>query len=227
MQFKKYVKYYRRKLSHSSTFINLLAFFGYHFIRLYLKTVKIKIIIDPALKTIDRCQVLTGFWHGSQFLLLATARSWPSVVLVDKSWAGNIQAQILKRFGFIVIRGSTKHSPSKALMMMFKALKQGNAGSFALDGPRGPRHQSKPGIIYLSQKIGHPIIPVVTWLRHHWTLKRTWCKYQLPIPFSEAVAYFGKPYSPDPSIAATTLTTTLNERLFHDAEYLRELFKNS
>jgi len=62
-----------------------------------------------------------------------------------------------------------------------------------MDGPSGPVHQSKPGILFLAQKLGYPIVPVAASADRAWVFVNTWCRYFLPKPFSRCTIGFGKP----------------------------------
>ncbi|MCL4694910.1 MAG: hypothetical protein KJ060_20655, partial [Candidatus Hydrogenedentes bacterium] len=61
-----------------------------------------------------------------------------------------------------------------------------------LDGPRGPRRESKPGVAILSGRTGAPIIPLVLGVSPCWRL-RSWDRMVLPKPFSQIVCAFGEP----------------------------------
>ena len=51
------------------------------------------------------------------------------------------------------------------------------------DGPRGPRYELGPGMVYLAQRAGIPIIPVHARFGNCWQLK-TWDGFCIPKPFS-------------------------------------------
>jgi hypothetical protein len=61
--------------------------------------------------------------------------------------------------------------------------KGGDAG-MAVDGPKGPLHEPKPGILTLARKTGAAIIPLRVRPSACWRLKRTWDAYFIPKPFS-------------------------------------------
>jgi lysophospholipid acyltransferase (LPLAT)-like uncharacterized protein len=61
------------------------------------------------------------------------------------------------------------------------------------DGPRGPIFKVQPGIVYLAQKAGVPIIPVACALSKKKIL-RSWDKYQFPLPFGRIEAVYGQPF---------------------------------
>ncbi len=60
------------------------------------------------------------------------------------------------------------------------------------DGPRGPRHVLKAGIIAIAQKSRAAILPVTFACSRAWRLK-SWDRFTLPKPFSKTVALYGEP----------------------------------
>ena len=134
-----------------------------------------------------------AFWHGRQFLLFHNHRNEGVIIPASESRDGDIQAGILRRFGFQVVRGSSKRKGDRALLGMVQGLRNGKTVAIAVDGPRGPLHEVKPGILYLAGKLKKPIIPAATSAKRYWTFKKTWDKYLLPVPFTRAVIVYGEP----------------------------------
>ncbi len=187
------LKKLRRRITYSDRFINFVASLAVFIITVYIKTLKIKYYFHPDFLKLDRTKVFYGFWHGRQFLLVPSFGSWHISLMSDLSWAGEIQTRILSRFGYVVVRGSSKRRGAQALLAMKKVIEKGTAGAFALDGPSGPIYKSKPGIIFLAQKMGYPIVPLTTSADRAWILKKTWCRYLLPKPFARCYVAMGKP----------------------------------
>ena len=188
-----HLKKLRRRITYSDRFINFVASLAVFIITVYIKTLKIKYYFHPNFLKLDRTKVFYGFWHGRQFLLVPSFGSWHISLMSDLSWAGEIQTRILSRFGYVVVRGSSKRRGAQALLAMKKVIEKGTAGAFALDGPSGPIYKSKPGIIFLAQKMGYPIVPLTTSADRAWILKKTWCRYLLPKPFARCYVAMGKP----------------------------------
>jgi lysophospholipid acyltransferase (LPLAT)-like uncharacterized protein len=183
----------RRKITRSEAFVNALSWAGSVMIRAYASTLRIRWIVDPETERLDQSKVLYAFWHGRQFLLLPTFRHRGIAVMTDLSWAGRIQAGIMARLGYPIVRGSSRRRAARALADMKRMLDSGRSGAFAVDGPSGPIYKSKPGILYLAQKLGYPIIPIATTARPAWRIGSTWCKYLFPAPFSRALVVVGGP----------------------------------
>ena len=71
------------------------------------------------------------------------------------------------------------------------------------DGPRGPRHEVKDGIVQLARITGRPVVPLafVCSRGHRFA---SWDRFLLPYPFSRGVFAFGEPlyFSADEDIDA-------------------------
>jgi len=112
----------------------------------------------------------------------------------DKSWAAEILTRMVRKFGFQVVRGSSKRGGFRGLLDMKTLIMQGYGGALAVDGPHGPIYKTKPGVLYLSQKLGYPIIPLTFAASRAWTLMGTWDHFVIPKPFSKCLVHLGPPF---------------------------------
>jgi lysophospholipid acyltransferase (LPLAT)-like uncharacterized protein len=183
----------RRRITRSDAFVALAASVGSLLIRAYAATLRIEKQVHPGVAALDRTRVLYAFWHGRQFLLAPCFRHQGIALMTDLSWAGRIQAGIMERLGYPVVRGSSRRQAARALADMKRVIESGCSAAFAVDGPSGPIHKSKPGVVYLARKLGYPIVPVATTARPAWTMGHTWCRYLLPAPFSRGLVALGRP----------------------------------
>ena len=71
-------------------------------------------------------------------------------------------------------------------------VKGGGDAGIAVDGPKGPRHVAKPGIVLLAKLTGCPIIPLGGALSRYKQFA-SWDRFRLPIPPTRAVAIAGTP----------------------------------
>jgi hypothetical protein len=134
-----------------------------------------------------------AFWHGRQFLLFYGHRRTGIVIPASESRDGEIQARILKLFGFEVVRGSSKRRGDRALLGLVDGLRKGKNIALAVDGPRGPIYEAKEGVTYLAGKLDKPIIPAITSARRYWIIDKLWDKYLLPVPFTRGIVMYGEP----------------------------------
>jgi len=54
------------------------------------------------------------------------------------------------------------------------------------DGPRGPRRKMALGPVYLSSRLGLPLIPLGFGYDRPWRIKRSWDQCAIPRPYSQA-----------------------------------------
>ncbi|MFO7890151.1 MAG: lysophospholipid acyltransferase family protein [bacterium] len=192
LNIKKRLKNFRRKITYSETFLDFISSLSVFVIKIHLTTLKINFYVHPEMKNIDRSKSIYSFWHGRLFLLMPYFKDWGVCILIDLSWSGEIIARICSKLGYKVVRGSSKRKGVKGLINLKKAFNQGWSGGIAVDGPRGPRHKSKGGSIFLSNKSHYPIIPLTYSADRKWVLN-TWCHFMIPKPFSKCFISMGPP----------------------------------
>ncbi len=145
---------------------------------------------------------LIAFWHGDQLPLFGALPPGACVAPVSLSRDGRLQAAILRHLGVDSVAGSSSRGGVHALLGLLKILKpiskdeqnpKGPFALFAVDGPKGPLHEVKPGVIYLARKLSLPVWPVVVAVSSGHRLSRPWDRYLLPRPFSKALVLTGTP----------------------------------
>lgn len=147
----------------------------------------------------EKRPIIYVFWHGRQFILVHYMAYKNISIMSSTSRDGILQANILKKFGYDIIYGSSSKSPVRALIGSIKKIRMGFTVAFAVDGPTGPIHKVKPGALFLAKKTNGVIIPLTFSAFPAITLG-AWDEYLLPLPFSRAVILFGKPFYPSPSL---------------------------
>ncbi len=143
--------------------------------------------------------IIFAYWHAFMLVPAYTARNLGIKVMVSQHTDGEYITRVIERLGFTTVRGSTTRGGVKALLKMIKDSKEGTAIAITPDGPRGPRLTIQPGIIYLSQKTGFPIIPTSLGLTSYWELP-SWDKFRIPKPFSKAALIYGEPIHIPPKL---------------------------
>lgn len=173
----------------------ILSFFGWLLISLWSRSIRTTFVnrdIPERLRTEGK-NFIYAFWHGRQFLLFHNHRGHNIVIPASESRDGEIQAGILKRFGYTIVRGSSKRKGVQALLGLVDGLRQGLHPALAVDGPRGPIYEVKQGITYLAGKLDKVIVPASTSAKRYWILEKIWDKYLLPVPFTKGVIVYGPP----------------------------------
>ncbi len=136
---------------------------------------------------------LLAIWHGRFFVFVYLFRFRGFVALVSQHLDGEMIAQTLHRLRFKTVRGSSTRGGKEAFHNMVEALRRGESGVVIPDGPRGPRHKLKPGVIYMALKTGVPILPLTYSARPAVRFK-SWDHFMLPLPFAKVVVKIGRPF---------------------------------
>jgi len=173
----------------------IISFIAWILISLWIRTIKVRYVN----KNIQERLVAEGkkavyiFWHGSMFLPLYAYRNSNMLLPASESRDGEIIARLLKHLGYDVVRGSSKRKGFQALRGLIAGIRRGQDIAIAADGPRGPRHQVKEGVLYLAGKMNVPVVPVASGVRRFRILEKTWEKLEFPAPFTKGVIMFGDP----------------------------------
>jgi len=137
-----------------------------------------------------------AFWHGELLPVscLAHTVSPHFVALISQSKDGEVIAGVLERLGQKAVRGSSSRGGVKALLQAKRIMeKENRMAVFTMDGPRGPRHKAKDGVIFLAQRAGAKIIPVRAFPKKKKIFTKSWDHFVLPMPFTRCSAYIGEP----------------------------------
>jgi lysophospholipid acyltransferase (LPLAT)-like uncharacterized protein len=173
----------------------VLSFIGWAMISLWGRTANILFLnreIPDRLKAEGKSFIF-AFWHGDLFLLTHPHRGWGAVIPASESRDGEIMARLLNRFGYHVVRGSSKRKGARAAIGLIDGLRNGMSPAIAVDGPRGPLHEVKEGVVYLAGKLKAPIIPVAARAKRYWVFERSWDKLIIPAPLTDALILYGEP----------------------------------
>jgi hypothetical protein len=193
-------------IPHNSSFIFLVTFIGRILVLLIDSSLRIKFIgRDPGKN------VIYAFWHSKLFPLVYTHRNKNIVALVSEHRDGELIARIIRKMGFLVIRGSSTHGGMRAVKEIIK-LSRRFPIAITPDGPTGPREEIKDGILKISQHTGLPIIPIGVGMQKK-IVFGSWDRFNLPIPFSKCIIKLGKPFyvKDDINQARNKLKKTLKE----------------
>lgn len=170
--------------------LKILSFIGWIAVRIIGKTFRIRKI---KIVDIDKVQSVCAFWHGDLITSFYVNRNKNAVVMISMSKDGEIQANVAKYFGYIPVRGSSSRGGNKALAEIVRYAKEGYITGFAVDGPKGPIHKVKPGVLFVSQTLGIPVVPICAVASRVKILEKSWDKFKIPMPFSKVIMIYGSP----------------------------------
>ncbi|MBI4834014.1 MAG: lysophospholipid acyltransferase family protein [Planctomycetes bacterium] len=172
----------------------LISFLAFWLIRGISLTISFKTINRSVREQCDRENkpFIYAFWHGRQFLLLGWNKDRNLMVMTSLSKDGRLQDNILTSLGFRTVAGSSSRGAVRGLVGMIRGIKANHNAVVSVDGPRGPLHRVKEGVIYLAAKTGSVIIPLTSRAKCRHIFEHAWDKYELPLPFTPALVIMGE-----------------------------------
>jgi lysophospholipid acyltransferase (LPLAT)-like uncharacterized protein len=141
-------------------------------------------VTDPSFKE----PLIWTFWHNRMFavplLRLRHVRHRTGAALTSGSRDGAIVAAVMKAFGQKAVRGSSSRRGATAVRELTGTLEAGEDVAVSPDGPRGPRYTVGPGVVFLAQQTGAPILPIHVEYSRALRMK-SWDQFMIPLPFAE------------------------------------------
>jgi len=172
--------------------LSLIVGLGYTFIRLLGPTLRVAVSYEEGAQVgLDVRPLIASFWHSCMIPATYIFRDMGIRVMSSFSYDGEYMGRIIRKFGFVAVKGSSSRNPVRALLGLRRALEQGWTVAFTLDGPRGPRHKVKPGPAALARSSGLAMTTFYAAVDKAWVLK-SWDRMLIPKPFSRVLVRVGK-----------------------------------
>ena len=137
-----------------------------------------------------------ALWHNRLLIFpLVLRRFLPNrrgAALISASRDGDLLADAIHRFDYDVVRGSSSKLGASGLLQLSDVIAKGGDVVITPDGPRGPAYELGPGIIFLAQKTGAPVLPINMEYSGCWRVK-SWDRFIIPRPFSKVRVIIGRP----------------------------------
>lgn len=142
---------------------------------------------------------LLCFWHGKYVPIFPLLEGCEACVITSLSKRGSIIAEICKNFGYQSARipDQPRHD---SLRLMGNIFSEARAGAFAVDGPLGPHHRVKSGVIRIASTLGFDLLPVSVDSRLKMVINKRWDRMEIPLPFTKICLVFGEPIKVPPEI---------------------------
>ena len=180
-----------------------LIAFGYHLLRAWAATLRFQIDDRAAVVgTTPDERYIGALWHNRLLLLPHVLRSYlpnrKGAALISPSRDGDLLADLVQRFGYDVVRGSSSRRGVAAMLQLADIIAGGRDAVITPDGPRGPAYRLGGGIVFLAQKSGAAVVPINMEYESYWRLK-SWDRFILPRPFSSVRVIFGAPHQVRPT----------------------------
>lgn len=159
-------------------------------VRTWMSTLDYRVsFYDPTVDPIDsRCrgQKIYIFWHEYILFPLHMRGHSNLAMLLSRHRDADILLEVANHMGFEFVRGSTFGGGAAALRELLERSRSMNL-AITPDGPRGPRRVLAQGPVYLSSKLGLPIVAMGFAYSNPWRLG-SWDRFAVPKPFSHARA---------------------------------------
>src|ERR1700728_3927619 len=194
---------------------------GYSIIRLIGPTLRVAVAYEAgAQTTLDQRPLIASFWHSCMIPATYIFRKMGIRVMSSNSYDGEYMGRIIHKFGFVAVKGSSSRNAVRALLGLRRALQEGWALAFSLDGPRGPRYKVKPGPVALARSSAVPLTMFHIAVERAWVLN-TWDRLIIPKPFSRVLMRFGR-LIPVPTTASDEDLDRYQQELQDSLDRVRE-----
>jgi len=152
---------------------------------------------DAALKRIAAGETTVyAHWHQDEWPFIAAYSSAKRemAVLVSDSADGTAMARLATRLGFRPLRGSSTRGAVRGFLQLVRTVRKEKikAVSLAVDGPKGPRHEPKEGIVKLAEMFGGVVVVGAAAADRAWVFKKSWSHAFVPKPFARIVLSYGE-----------------------------------
>src|SRR4051812_263140 len=135
--------------------------------------------------------VIFVLWHSHLLPLVHRHRGTGVVALVSEHSDGEYITRVIERKGFGTVRGSSTRGGSRGLRRLIRAARAGHDLTVTADGPRGPAHVVKTGVLLVARVTGLPLIPVAVGASSAWQLP-SWDRFLVPRPFARVRVAYGE-----------------------------------
>ncbi len=142
----------------------------------------------------EKKSVIFSVWHGHLLSIVYDLRSLKMNALAGTHKDADLISQIATKWGWSMIRGSSKKNGAVAYKTMLRLLNRSTNTMLFItpDGPSGPPRIPKKGIVGLAQSCKVGIIPIKVRYTKNWEF-RNWDTFYVAKPFGSISIDYGKP----------------------------------
>jgi len=165
----------------------VLGFIIWLVYRLLSLTWKISIFEPPAMKQYlnEKTPIILAHFHGDELAFICLTPRYRIATITSTSKDGELMNTVLHLLGAKTSRGSSTRGAVSALKGLIQLCKKGSNCSFAVDGPKGPIYEVKPGVFELARLMRAPIFAGGLSCDRAWYFPKSWNKTFLPKPFAQ------------------------------------------
>ena len=133
----------------------------------------------------EKKAMIFAHFHGDELALVSLTPIYKIATITSTSKDGELMTTVIHLLGGKTSRGSSTRGAVSALKGLIEICKGGANSSFAVDGPKGPLHEVKPGVFELSRLMKSEIYSAGVFCDHAWLFPKAWNKTFLPKPFAK------------------------------------------
>jgi len=151
-------------------------------------TYRLKITYSPKIKKpFNKNNGVFFAWHQNIIASAAflTKNDFNLHCIISPSQDGKFAGAITEKLGLKTIYGSAHKKPVALVRKSLEVLDKEKQIFLIGDGSRGPAKKLQRGVTYLSEKSELPLIFVDCKVEWKITIKKSWDKFQIPLPFSK------------------------------------------
>lgn len=139
--------------------------------------------------------VIYILWHSRILPLLYHRRAEGMALLISRHRDGGYLAELSTRWGYSVVRGSSRRGGEVGLLGLVRHLRRGGGAEVALtpDGPQGPAERMKPGALAAARHADALVIAAGARASSAWWIQ-SWDRFCVPRPFARVDIVYSAPF---------------------------------
>ncbi len=197
----------------------ILGFLIYVVYKLLSSTWKLVIHEPESLEQLrkNKAPFILAHFHGDELALVSLTPRYKIATMTSTSKDGELMNTVLHLLGGKTSRGSSTRGGVSALKGLIQLCKQGSSCSVAVDGPKGPIYEVKPGVFEIARLLKSPIYTAGVSCSNYWSFPKAWNKTYLPKPFSKIIVVwtlFDTPLTKETDPRSSELANSLKLQLF-------------
>ena len=172
--------------------LRLYSILGYFILKFIFWSNKKEIFgLDNLIKIkSEKRPVMICSWHGRLLFPVFNLNKLNFYALAGLHKDADIISRICEKLGWKMIRGSSSKGGYKAYKGILNKLSSNNKIYITPDGPKGPIHIIKNGIVEASIKKEALILPISGISSKNWKIKN-WDLFLIPKPFGKILNIYG------------------------------------
>lgn len=176
-------------------------------LRLIYATCRHKYVYFPGTNAFDASipdRFLFCTWHDELVFPLFMGKPRHMSALVSKHQDGSYLSETMHLLDVQPYRGSSNRGGAQAMRQLLDAAERVHI-TITPDGPRGPRHVIKDGIVFLASRTGQSIVPMACGCRRGFRIKGSWTDMLIPLPFTTVFGVLDRPIAVAPNLPREAL----------------------